>query len=102
MGDWQGYEALAFDVDLAGDQPLDVVVKIVDRAHDGSYEDRFHGYATLVPGRNVVRFALEDVAKGPQSRRLDLGRVAAVQLFVDGLEAKRLLYLDHVRLLRGE
>jgi hypothetical protein len=96
--DWRGHDALAFEVFLEGPDPLDLVLKVADADHDGSYHDRFHRTLSLRPGPNAVRVPLEAIASAPRTRRLDLGRVAHVALFAERLDRPRTFFLDHVRL----
>jgi len=99
LADWRGYRALALDLYVDGTEPLDLVLKVSDAEHDGRYEDRFHETLHLEPGAHRVRVPLERIEAAPAGRRMDLGRIAGVQLFVDGLDRPRTFYLDALRLL---
>jgi hypothetical protein len=96
--DWTGRRVLAFDAWLAGDEALPLVLKVVDRWHDGTYEDRSHVRISLQPGANAVRVALATIERAPARRPLDLERVAALQLFAEDLARPRTVWIDHVRL----
>ncbi|HLS80588.1 MAG TPA: hypothetical protein VK025_04210 [Steroidobacter sp.] len=82
--DWRGYQTLAVDVGNPGEQPLRVVVRVHDAAHDQSYDDRFNRAFILPPAtRQTLRVALSDVRTAPGSREMDMSRVAGVVVFRD-------------------
>ncbi len=96
--DWSAYDCLSFDIALAAGEPLDVIVKVEDQAHDGQYEDRFHQVVHLLPGQQHVEIDLSDVAQAPATRTLDLRQVSLLQFFVVRPSAPRTFYIDNVRL----
>lgn len=99
LADWRGYRALAFDLYVDGDAPLDLILKVSDAEHDGRYADRFHQALHLAPGANHVEVPLARIRAAPARREMDMARIAGVQLFADGLDRPRTFFLDDLRLL---
>ncbi len=99
--DWRGWSALAFDVHVDGGGTLALTVKVVDRDHDGTYEDRFQKTITLTAGDHHVEIPVGEIAEGPVHRHLDLARIDAVQWFVEGLAQPRTILLDSIRLVHA-
>ncbi|MEW6428364.1 MAG: VanZ family protein [Thermodesulfobacteriota bacterium] len=99
--DWRRMSALLLEVDNPQPQPVTVHVRIHDQRHDADgmrYQDRFNRTLALAPGRNAIRLPLADVRHGPKNRKLDLGQVAGIGLFVMREPRPLTLYLDHLRL----
>ena len=97
--DWRGYDALAFDVFNAQDEPVSVTVRIDDREDYPDYEDRFNRRLELVPGENRVVIRFEDLVTSGGQRPLDLKHIYRLLLFMESPEAERVLFLDYVRLV---
>ncbi len=98
--DWRDYRTLMFELVITGNEPLELILKIEDDAHDDTYHDRFHKTLKLTPGPHQLFVSLDEVRAGPRSREMDLGRIRVVQWFVNGLPRPRTVYLDNVRLLK--
>lgn len=96
--DWRGYEALAFDVWLDGEEPLDLILKVEDRPHDWDEAFRSLHPVRLVPGPNALCFPLRAIAEAPRGGPIDLGEVASFTLMAVDLETPRRFWLDAVRL----
>jgi hypothetical protein len=102
-GDWSAYTELVFDIEVVPDgdhpgEPLNLIVKIEDCAHNGQYEDRFHRQLKLAPGKHEVRIPLSDVAGAPLGRSMDMSQLHVLQLFAIRPPRQRTFYLDHIRL----
>ena len=98
--DWRGYDALAFDLELAGDLALDVLLKVEDLEHGSGPQARSLTPLTLQPGLNRLRVPLACIAEAPRAAALDLGQVAGFSIMAVDLESARTLWLDRVRLER--
>lgn len=96
--DWRGWRALAFRVHMDEAGALEVLV--VDRDHDETYADRFNGSYDLPAGWSEVEIPLDAVARGPQTRPLDLARVDGITWFLLGPKHERRIRLDDVRLVK--
>jgi hypothetical protein len=94
--DWSGFDELVIDVHLAGELPLDLIVKIKDRENNNSYYDRFHKTIRLLPGENRIRIALGEVARAPSERTMDLRQISSLSLFVVSLDSPGTLFLDNL------
>jgi len=80
--DWRGYSVIAVDLTNPGDRELGLTFRIFDATHDGSPRDRLNLPLTIPPRtRTIVRVALDAVEHAPESRRMDLSRIADVMLF---------------------
>jgi hypothetical protein len=96
--DWTGFDALEFLI--WSEEPVELVVRVHDRAHDQRYTDRFNRTIQVAPGANRFRIPLEEIAEGPAQRRLDLGSVAGVAVFADRPAEPFTVWLDEIRLVR--
>ena len=79
-------------------EPLELIVKLQDKIHNGEVDDRFHRIVRLTPGRHEVRIPLSEVAGAPRGRRMDLTRMGMLQFFAIQPPQRRTFYLDNVRL----
>ena len=80
--DWRGYSSVVMDITNPGDAELRLTFRIFDAAHDMDDRDRFNLPVAIPPRtRSTVRVALAAVEASPQSRRMDMARVADVMLF---------------------
>jgi hypothetical protein len=83
--DWHAYRTLALDLDNPGATPLTLHLRVNDRQHDGSFDDRFNTSLVLPPhARTIQKFPLQQIASAPRTRSMDLHRIATVILFHDG------------------
>jgi VanZ family protein len=96
--DWSAYDELVTDIWLEGPEPLRIIVKVTDRAHNNEHDDRFQRAFLLVPGANTIRVPLVDIETAPRHRLLDLQRVATLSYFATRLPSPRNLYLDNIHL----
>lgn len=95
--DWRGYAVLAADLTNAGDQAVRLTLRIHDRTHDWSHEDRLNLPLMLAPRtRATVRVALSEVAAAPASRSMDLAQIANVMLFGPPAAAPGEFYLSRI------
>ena len=82
---------------------LNITIRIHDHLHtqgEQAYSDRYNQSLVLENGWNTVDISLENVAKAPETRRLDLSRVSSLGGFVTEQSAPKTIYLDSVKLLR--
>ncbi|MCA9246147.1 MAG: VanZ family protein [Planctomycetales bacterium] len=95
---WTGHDYFRCDLWLDGEEPLPLIVKIEDAAHNGDFHDRFHQSFVLLPGPNYLKISLAEVAAAPRDRQLDLSTVKMVQFFTRRPASARTIYLDNLRL----
>lgn len=81
VADWRGYHALVVELVNPGSEPLALTIRVHDRWHDQSYDDRWNQAFSLPPGPHRLEFPLAKIAVAPRSRRLDLSAVSGVVLF---------------------
>ncbi len=98
--DWSGYDRLVFEIYSEFDHPRELSFRINDNQHDNTYADRFNRVLTVMPGPNHYEIELEDVARGPRHRRLDLRHVRNASLFAVRPEAPFRIWVDGFRLER--
>lgn len=97
--DWSGYRSLLIDVVNPSRTPLELNVRVNDRAHDGRYADRFNGRYPI-PGRTreMLEIPLEAVRGAPAGRSMDLEQIANVNLFRAGEAGPHELLLNRIEL----
>ena len=101
--DWRAFKSVTFDLYNPQSDELKVTCRVHDLQHSASgkvYSDRFNRTLSLPAGWTQVEIPLEEIARAPQGRLLDLGNVAGLGLFVADQELPKTLYLDHLRLRR--
>lgn len=101
--DWRGFQQITFDLYNPSSLPQQVTCRVHDRFHTDSgnaYSDRFNQTFIIDSGWTQIDLPLEQIARAPQSRNLDLGLVAGLGIFVTEQKEPKILYLDHVRLRR--
>jgi hypothetical protein len=80
--DWSRFRTIAVDVRNPGSEPTAVTVRVHDRQHDGSFDDRFNRDFELPPSSaSTLRIDLEDVRSSPAGRDMDLQHIAGVIVF---------------------
>jgi hypothetical protein len=101
-GDWSGFRALEIEILNPSPESLDITCRIHDRRHEKGeqrHSDRFNKMYRLQPGWNNLRIDLEEVARAPAGRTMDLGEIRFVGLFATKLPASRTIFIDYVRLV---
>jgi hypothetical protein len=99
--DWRGYHFLSLEALNPSSEEIDITCRIHDLRHEEGeqrYEDRFNKAFRLRSGWNHFRVDLEEVARAPAGRTLDLGTIRAVGIFATRLSTPRTIFLDHIRL----
>ena len=96
--DWTDFSVMELVVRNERDTPVEFWVRIHDAAHDETYADRFNARYVADPGTHRLTVPLEQVAKGPRDRDLDLATVAGIAFFVDHPDEGLELWFDEIRL----
>jgi hypothetical protein len=96
--DWRGRDALAWTIVSDLDQPLPIVIRVHDAAHDQRFSDRFNRRFTIAPGVNRLRIPIDDIRNAPDRRKMDLRRVRGVILFAFDLKKPASLFLGPLHL----
>jgi hypothetical protein len=96
--DWQGYDALEFDLYLPAALATPLYLKVVDRHYNGRLHDRYDAPLVLRPGANHVRIPLDQIVAGPHGRALDLTRIWWLELYLIDAPRPTELWLDNLRL----
>lgn len=99
--DWRGYRFLILDALNPSQEEIDITCRIHDLRHEEGeqrYEDRYNNTFHLRSGWNHFRINLEEVARAPAGRILDLGTIRVVGIFATRLPTPRTIFLDHIRL----
>lgn len=97
--DWSGYRTLAVEVTNPGRAELMLTVRVHDRAHNGTFDDRFQAEVAIPAGsRQTLEFPLETIRTAPRGRALDLAHLAGVMLFRNGPDGPREFWLHRVEL----
>ena len=99
--DWRGYRTLSLEALNPSPQEIDIICRIHDLRHEEGvqrYEDRYNKTLHLRSGWNHFRINLEEVARAPAGRTLDLGTIRVVGIFATRLPTPRTIFLDHIRL----
>lgn len=98
QGNWRAFNNLFFSIYLPGDEPLEIVCRVHDSAHENRYYDRYNRSILLKNGWNDLVISLAEVENSPKGRLLKLEEVESFGFFVIEQKEKRILYLDSVYL----
>jgi VanZ family protein len=99
--DWRGWRAIVVEVANPSDEPLDLTLRVNDRAHDNRSEDRYNQHLPLQPrSRHRFEFPLEAVARAPAGRAMDLSQIQKVIVFHVGPAPGRSFHLERIALVR--
>lgn len=80
--DWRGWQRLFIELANPDAAPVTLVLRINDRSHDNHYDDRFNTPLELPPrSSRRFEFALADIERLPNGRRLDLRRIDKLTVF---------------------
>jgi VanZ family protein len=101
-GDWSAQQQLAIHLYNPAKQPLTVTCRIQDKTHSLSIEqphnDRFNQSYQLQPGWNQINITLQDLAKAPSDRLMDIRQIHRLVIFVSALTSPAILYIDNIYL----
>ena len=90
---------LIIDVANPAGEPLTLGVRVHDRRHKHTYNDRFNRRYEMAAGeRRTLRIALEDIRKGPRQRLMDMAHISDITLFRGGHTGSRHLRVYSLRL----
>ena len=95
--DWRSHAALAFDVFNPAD-PFELSLRIDDDFPKPARDDRYNRALPIAPGWNHIVLPLDEIARTPKNRALNLTAIRRVVFFLDDPAQPRVFHLDHVRL----
>jgi VanZ family protein len=97
--DWSRYKTLVIDVRNPDTAPLELVVRVHDRAHTRAFNDRYNKSFHLAAGeRRTLRIPLEDVRHGPRHRLMDMTHISDITLFKGAPAGARALHIYTLKL----
>ena len=99
MIDWRAYKALCFDIYNPEEKEVQITVRIDDRKDYPDYEDRYNKSFIFKPGMNGVRIPLDTLVTSGTGRKLNIGNIYRVLIFMVRPEKVAVLYVDHMRLV---
>jgi hypothetical protein len=99
--DWRGYRSLVVEVTNPNDVPLEITLRIHDRAHTSEYADRFNRAVGLRPReRRRIVVSLEEVRVAPEGRAMDLGHISDISIFRSSASGPPALLIHRLALER--
>lgn len=99
--DWRGYQNLRFEVYNPQLTPVTLNLRIQDLDHRQrglGFSDRYNLSFVAEHGWNTVEIELKDVEEAPESRNMQMDRIAQLEVFTTNLSQPKVIYLDHFRL----
>lgn len=100
-GDWTGYQSLRFEVYNPQLTPVSLNLRIQDLNHQQRglrFNDRFNLAFTVEHGWNTLEIDLKDVLEAPETRQMQMDKIARLEVFTTSLSQPKVIYLDHFRL----
>ena len=96
---WSDHRVLVIDIVNPNSTDLLMAVRINDQQHNNRFVDRFNRRFQIAPHqRTEIAIPLEDIARGPEQRAMDLSAIAKLMLFQDGRRGAQPFYLCGIRL----
>jgi hypothetical protein len=92
VADWQKYSTLSFNVWSHHTDDITLTLRVHDDRHNQEYDDRFNQSFVIRPGMNNIAVELADIKNAPIDRKLNMGAVSGVQLFM--IDIKESISLD--------
>ena len=80
---WADYRTLSFKVLSKNKNNIKMGLRIHDLHHNQKYSDRYNHTYIVRPGINEVEVTLTDVRDSPVKRKMDLSKIAEVELFLE-------------------
>jgi VanZ family protein len=97
--DWRGYQTLLIEVENPDSTPLELAVRVHDRAHTRAFADRFNRRFQLDAGeRRTLRIPLEDIRNGPRQRLMDMAHISDITLFKGAVSGSNRLFIYSLKL----
>jgi hypothetical protein len=97
--DWRGYRTLVLEVENPSTESLNLGVRVHDRKHNWSFNDRFNRSYDLAAGeRRTLRIGLDQIRNGPKNRLMDMQRISDITLFRGKKTGSRELRIHGIRL----
>ncbi|MHA7879424.1 MAG: VanZ family protein [Saccharospirillum sp.] len=99
--DWRGYTNLRIEVYNPQLVPVSLNLRIQDQAHQQrglGFSDRYTLPFIAEHGWNTVEVALDEVLNAPETRQMQMARIAQLEVFTTNLSEPAVIYLDHLRL----
>jgi hypothetical protein len=96
---WSDHRVLIIDIVNPNSADLLMTLRINDRRHNNRFADRFNRRLQIAPHqRTEIVIPLDDIARGPEQRAMDLSAIAKLMLFQDGRRGAQPFYLCGIRL----
>ncbi|MCH8530754.1 MAG: hypothetical protein LAT65_07875 [Saccharospirillum sp.] len=99
--DWTGYQNLRFEVHNPQLTPVSLNLRIQDLEYQqrgARFNDRFNLAFVAEHGWNTIEVSLSDVLEAPETRHMQMNRIAQLEVFTTNLPQPKVIYLDHFRL----
>jgi hypothetical protein len=97
--DWSDVQSLELDVTLARSypQPLQVILKVIDKHHANYDTDTARKTFTLQPGKTThMVIDREEMITGPDTRELDMQSIKLISLLAIAPKTATFMDIDHV------
>ena len=95
--DWSRHETLVIDFYNPG-KPLNLSLRVHDRAHNQQHKDRFNTIVRLPGGPTQARIPLARIHKAPEVRIMDMTHIQGLVMYSYRLARPATVYVDNIRL----
>ncbi|MBN1211177.1 MAG: VanZ family protein [candidate division Zixibacteria bacterium] len=93
--DWSGHDSLVFTAFSNLDSTVRLSIRIEDRRHNHRFEDRYTGSFYVNKGVNHISIPLDEVARAPKTRTMDMTRIYAIHLYAYKIEDSLTVFFDN-------
>lgn len=98
---WDGFDSLCFTVFSDLDTSLTMTVRVDDKAHNHSFDDRYNGNLRIDKGVNKISIPLEEIFRAPAGRKMDSSNIRAIYVFAGKNPRKLKLWIGDMYLAKS-
>jgi hypothetical protein len=96
--DWSGFAVMGLHLYSTAERPLRMILRLDDRTREPPAEERVEYPLLVVPGANDFYIPLEDLARTPSGRAMNMATVRRVGLYLGESAEPLRIYLHRIRI----
>ena len=95
---WNGYQYLTVDIYNPHVKEISLHLRVHDKQHNHSYNDRFNKVYSLPHGPSTLKILLDYIKNQPKTRKLDMHNIDNIMFFMSNPSAEYIVYFDNIQL----
>jgi VanZ family protein len=98
VSDWSGFSYLNFSIYSEEMASFDLIVRVHDKYHNQTYNDRFNKRLRINHGINNIKIPLVSIRFAPKDRQIDMSEISSMTIFAVNLNAPIIFYISNISL----